>query len=188
MSYCHIGGLIDFNLGFGPLPGNQIRLGLANSTVPCTTTVQPTCTTFTYSSWSACNNGTQTRTVVSASPTGCINGNPILSQTCQSICIDRLLHLTQNSQSVYRFNVSSGCTYSVLYCRYDGFGEATPPLAGSVPSACGSRLSNYTPTATELSQGFVERIANPQPSQRQRWYSVDVTSGSQKVRTFFWWP
>lgn len=188
MSYCHIGGLIDFNLGFGPLPGNQIRLGLANSTVPCTTTVQPTCTSFTYSAWSACQNGTQTRTVVSASPTGCINGSPILSQPCQSICIDRLLHLTQNNQSVYRFNIAPGCIYSVSYCRYDGFGEATPPLVGSVPSACGSRLSNYTPTATELSQGFVERIANPQPSQRQRWYSVDVTSGSQRVRTFFWWP
>jgi len=85
MSYCHIGGLIDFNLGFGPLPGNQIRLGLANSTVPCTTTVQPTCTTFTYSAWSACQNGTQTRTVVSTSPTNCTGGSPVLSQPCQGL-------------------------------------------------------------------------------------------------------
>ncbi len=85
MSYCHIGGLIDFNLGFGPLPGNQIRLGLANSTVPCTTTVQPTCTSFTYSAWSACQNGTQTRTVVSASPTNCTGGSPVLSQPCQGL-------------------------------------------------------------------------------------------------------
>jgi len=41
------------------------------------------CTSFTYSSWSACqSNNTQSRTVISALPIGCIGGNPILSQSC----------------------------------------------------------------------------------------------------------
>ena len=44
-----------------------------------------TCTSFTYSAWGACqSNGTQTRTVVSASPSGCTGGNPVLSQSCSA--------------------------------------------------------------------------------------------------------
>lgn len=44
-----------------------------------------TCTSFTYSAWSACSNGTQTRTVASSSPSGCTGGNPVLSQSCSSL-------------------------------------------------------------------------------------------------------
>jgi len=43
----------------------------------------PACT-YTYSDWSACeSNDTQTRTVVSSSPEGCV-GTPVLSQPCTS--------------------------------------------------------------------------------------------------------
>ena len=51
----------------------------------------PTCTSFTYSSWRHCSSsGTQTRTVVSSSPSGCSGGNPLLSQSCNyvSSCSD----------------------------------------------------------------------------------------------------
>jgi hypothetical protein len=42
-----------------------------------------TCTSFTYSAWSACDSsGTQTETVVSSSPSGCAGGSPVLSQSC----------------------------------------------------------------------------------------------------------
>lgn len=41
-----------------------------------------TCTSFTYSAWSTCLNGQQTRTVVSSIPSGCAGGNPVLSQSC----------------------------------------------------------------------------------------------------------
>ncbi|MFZ2975700.1 MAG: hypothetical protein WA055_03720 [Candidatus Moraniibacteriota bacterium] len=41
-----------------------------------------TCTSFTYSAWSVCIGGTQTRTVTSSSPSGCTGGSPILSQSC----------------------------------------------------------------------------------------------------------
>jgi hypothetical protein len=43
-----------------------------------------TCTSFTYSAWGTCTNGTQTRTVTASSPTGCTGGNPVLSQSCTS--------------------------------------------------------------------------------------------------------
>jgi len=46
----------------------------------------PTCTSFTYSSWSSCSsNGHQSRTIISSSPTGCSGGNPILSQICNYV-------------------------------------------------------------------------------------------------------
>lgn len=40
------------------------------------------CTSFTYSSWSTCSAGTQTRTVISSSPLGCSGGTPVLTQSC----------------------------------------------------------------------------------------------------------
>lgn len=40
----------------------------------------PACT-YTYSDWGTCQNGTQTRTVISATPQGC-TGTPVLTQTC----------------------------------------------------------------------------------------------------------
>jgi len=42
----------------------------------------PTCTSFTYSAWSTCANGSQSRAVVSSSPSGCAGGSPILTQSC----------------------------------------------------------------------------------------------------------
>ncbi len=47
---------------------------------PTTPPTTPTCT-YTYSTWGACTNGTQTRTVTSATPAGC-TGTPQLSQPC----------------------------------------------------------------------------------------------------------
>lgn len=43
-----------------------------------------TCTSFTYSDWGICQNGTQTRTVIASFPSGCTGGNPVLTQTCTS--------------------------------------------------------------------------------------------------------
>ena len=43
----------------------------------------PTCSSFAYSDWSACqSNNTQTRTITSSSPAGCAGGSPALSQSC----------------------------------------------------------------------------------------------------------
>ena len=45
-------------------------------------TVSCVCTSFTYSDWGTCGSGTQIRTVLSSSPSGCTGGNPVTSQTC----------------------------------------------------------------------------------------------------------
>ncbi len=66
-------------------PLNNITSGTLNTAnLPGTTTTPPsTCTSFTYSSWSACDStGTQTRTVTASSPAGCTGGTPVLSQAC----------------------------------------------------------------------------------------------------------
>lgn len=48
----------------------------------CTASANVTCTSFTYSNWSDCVGGQQTRTKISALPSGCSNGTPILTQAC----------------------------------------------------------------------------------------------------------
>jgi len=45
----------------------------------------PTCTSFTYSSWSTCSNSTQSRTIQVASPENCVNGSPVLTQSCATV-------------------------------------------------------------------------------------------------------
>jgi len=57
---------------------------LGESTASCPNDCPPPTTcTYTYSDWSACQpDNTQTRTVVSSSPAGCVVANPVLSQPC----------------------------------------------------------------------------------------------------------
>jgi hypothetical protein len=40
------------------------------------------CQTFNYSSWGECRGGVQTRTVLAKSPSGCVNGTPIVRREC----------------------------------------------------------------------------------------------------------
>lgn len=42
------------------------------------------CTSWTYSDWSSCSGGQQTRSIISSSPAGCSGGSPTLSQSCSS--------------------------------------------------------------------------------------------------------
>ena len=54
----------------------------AEETVSCNYQT-PTCADFTYSDWGSCgSSGTQSRTMLSSSPSGCVGGNPILNQSC----------------------------------------------------------------------------------------------------------
>lgn len=57
----------------------------SEETVSCDYQV-PTCTNFTYSDWGACSSsGVQSRTMLSASPSGCTGGNPVLNKSCNYI-------------------------------------------------------------------------------------------------------
>ena len=43
-----------------------------------------TCSSFTYSTWGICSNSSQTRTVLTSSPTDCTGGLPVVTQTCNT--------------------------------------------------------------------------------------------------------
>jgi len=64
--------------------GTDILNSVVNSTITITDqSGSSICESFTYSSWSSCqSNSTQSRTVISSLPDGCINGDPVLSQSC----------------------------------------------------------------------------------------------------------
>jgi len=75
---CFYKGLIDEARIYNRILSDDEIKGLAGvDTAP----TPVTCTSFTYSAWSACSSsGTQTRTVASSSPSGCTGGSPVLSQ------------------------------------------------------------------------------------------------------------
>ncbi len=88
-------------------------------TIICTpsTLLTTTCTSFTYSDWGACSaSGTQTRTVTSSLPAGCIGGSSILSQACTytqpSTSTIQSSPLTTTCISNWVCSVWSGCTTS----------------------------------------------------------------------------
>lgn len=193
MSYCHNNGAIDMTRGLRGESRAMMKDYLWNTCTNIPFTGTPTaCTEWTYSAWGPCVNGVQTRTATGI-PAGCTGLAPgPLTQSCTitpptTVCVQSLQHYVSGNQSAYRFQIKSGCRYNVQYCRYDG--AIAQPLPNAIPSACGSRLTNYIPTAAELSAGWIDRIASPQPAIRGRWYSIRAT-GSDGVtqQTFFLWP
>lgn len=50
---------------------------------PSNVTPGCTCTSFTYSAWSACNGSTQTRSVIQKIPAACTGGSPVTSRSCE---------------------------------------------------------------------------------------------------------
>lgn len=69
----------------GPYKKTSYEQGVINS-ITISGNPDPTaCTGYIYSSWSACNNGVQTRTVTGMTPNGCAgnpSSQPVLSQSC----------------------------------------------------------------------------------------------------------
>ncbi len=52
-----------------------------------TLSLSPLCSAFTYSDWTSCSvGGSQTRTVLNSSPSGCSGGTPLLTQSCIPAC------------------------------------------------------------------------------------------------------
>ena len=51
---------------------------------PCNVYInlQETCTSFTYSDWSTCSSGHQSRTIITREPYGCAGGTPVTYKTC----------------------------------------------------------------------------------------------------------
>lgn len=91
----------------------------------------PTCTSWTYSGWSACqSNGIQNRTIISSSPNGCSGGNPILTQSCTYVaptCIS------------WVYSGWSSCSSS---------GQQTRSIISSSPSSCAGGNPALTQSCT----------------------------------------
>jgi hypothetical protein len=76
---------INNMVGYGAslTPAGATAQDYANFLAGLTSAPPATCTSFTYSAWGTCqSNSTQTRTVATSLPTGCIGGTPVLSQSC----------------------------------------------------------------------------------------------------------
>jgi hypothetical protein len=77
-----------------------------------------TCTSFTYSEWSACqSDGTQTRTVLTSSPAGCTGGSPVLTQACTYV----------PPACTYTYSAWSACSMS---------GTQTRTVLSASPAGC----------------------------------------------------
>ena len=125
--------------------------------------LSPVCSSFTYSDWSACD-GTQTRTVLNSSPSGCSGGTPTLTQSCTPVCTasdyscgDWNSCLTNGNQTrtcnkisnceggAQMPAISQSCTYVSPTCSswtYSGWsdcqvsGTQTRTIASSSPDGC----------------------------------------------------
>jgi hypothetical protein len=114
-----------------------------------------TCTSWTYSDWSACNtSNTETRTIQTSSPSGCTGGTPAsLSQACP-------ISLTQTA-----CNSQGQCVASATS---DGSGCTVGNNSKCIVSVC--TASNWTPTLSPA-------ICPASDSQTETWSQVGTCSG-----------
>ena len=69
-------------LNYLPIKTSEIN-GIGSLVTINNTPPNTVCSSWTYSAWSGCqSNGTQTRAIISSSPSGCSGGNPVLTQSC----------------------------------------------------------------------------------------------------------
>lgn len=74
-------GITDYS-AFYP----DLTMSISNGTNISPPAPPATCTSWTYSDWSSCSNGTQTRTILTSSPSGCTGGEPeTLTQSCSMV-------------------------------------------------------------------------------------------------------
>ena len=80
----------------------------------------------------------------------------------------------------FKWNLNTNCnSYTVNLQRYNYTNSSIEPPVGATPAAVGNRLTNYVPTAADISQGFIDQQMSPQPSQGGYWYSFEVKCNAQ---------
>ena len=116
------------------LPALQIQaIASALSSTPSTTTPPAACT-YTYNVWGACqSNNTQTRNVLTTSPSGCI-GTPLTSQAC-------VYTPPTPTACTYTYNTSGPC----LSNNTQAITVATALPAGCTGTPATSQACVYTP-------------------------------------------
>ena len=106
---------------------------------------KPTCSSFTYSSWSACSSaGTQTRSIINQLPVGCTGGAPaVLTQSCT------FAPITSAACTSFTYTPWSACNANGVQARN---------ILTSAPANCtgGSRVlfQKCTPTASAACTSF----------------------------------
>lgn len=104
------------------------------------------CTSFTYSGWGECqSNSTQTRTVTSSSPEGCVGGNPVTTQSCsyaQTQCASQGGSWNSSQQLCY-FSTSSCPSGWSPSSNYSSTANNSCGVVGSVTN-CGWQQSDPT--------------------------------------------
>ncbi len=134
---------------------------------------EPTSCTYTYSSWATCqSDGTQTRTVLTSSPQGCV-GTPVLSQDCTytpptpSDCsyTYSAWGACQSDNTQTRTVVSSspaGCTGTPVLSQACVYAQ---PACSYTYSSWGTCQSNGTQTRTVVSSAPSGCVGTPVLSQ-----------------------
>ena len=153
------------------------RCGATAVTNPVTnptaiSTAASICTSFTYTDWTTCSSfGTQTRTVLTSYPSGCIGGNPTTSQICT-------YNNANTVSSCYYFNYSdwSACSSS---------GTQTRTVTSAYPSGCTggtqtlSQSCTYIPPCAESNWTFTlsPTTCGSSGSQTKFWTKVGTCTG-----------
>jgi hypothetical protein len=186
MSYCHINGSINPSKGFGIHPMATIRKAIWESNIPFE---NEACIT-TYSSWTTCSNGVQTRTFTQTGTNCVVPPADSLTRTCavgqQFAITNQVCYKGTDGKWRVKFNMTLNPTsypaISLNLCRY---GNSTGNCNGAnlTPSACGVRTFTAL-TTTEKSTGIVDRILNPAPALLNSCYRLQVKHGT----TLLWTP
>lgn len=79
-----------------------------HASVPIKITQSLVACNYTYSDWSACQNDRRTRTIISKSPTDCIEGSPITSQVCSSLRITEQPKVENQDEEIGRLKKNIG--------------------------------------------------------------------------------
>ena len=125
------------------------------------TPVPPTCTSFTYSAWGACqSNNTQTRTVTSSSPAGCTGGTPVTSQSCTYVppptaCTSYTYTLgacqSNGTAPVTGFTgIPAGCSGGATPATSQPCTYVPPPSTGTMPLPTGEKIFTYAAVASPV--------------------------------------
>src|SRR3989339_710893 len=126
----------------------EVRDGMPSSSAINPTPTPTTCTSFTYSSWNTCqSNNTQTRTVITSSPTGCTGGSPVTTQSCT-------ITPTVSTKLAINDNVKTTTTLNV---------RATPSITGTL-------------LGSQVLGAFGTIIGGPVSSDGYWWWQVNYDS------------
>jgi hypothetical protein len=139
--------------GFAKDASNNTSLGKSDSvtiTLPSTT---PTCTSFTYSAWSTCTNGIQSRTITTSYPLSCAGGTPLLTQSCTEEVVPLTYTVTTSragtgSGTITGTGISCGTDCSETVLEGTSVTLTAKPASGSTFSGWSGACSGNQTTCT----------------------------------------